>query len=144
MNSVLNGITKYTLALYFLLLPVFFLPITNDLFELNKSLIIVLFGITWLILLAVKNFRSKSLDLTTSYLFVPTLILVVAYLISSVFSISTSYTLWGFYGFLANSLPMIIMLLFLPVLMSSLVESKDQLKHVWVFLTAGLFITVQN
>jgi O-antigen ligase len=142
MNSVLNGITKYTLALYFLLLPVFFLPITNDLFELNKSLIIVLFGITWLILLAVKNFRSKSLDLTTSYLFVPTLILVVAYLISSVFSISTSYTLWGFYGFLANSLPMIIMLLFLPVLMSSLVESKDQLKHVWVFLTAGLFITV--
>lgn len=142
MTTVLNSITKYSLALYFLLLPLYFLPITFDILEMNKTIFIMVFALFWLVILALLNFTKKSLNLTSSYLFVPTVALLLVYLASSVFSISTSYTLWGFYGFLSNSLPAIVLLLLLPILISSIVDNKSQLKLVLPALVTGLFAVV--
>jgi tetratricopeptide (TPR) repeat protein len=139
MTSVLNTVSKYSVGLYFLLLPLFVLPVTYDLVDINKSIFIAFFACFWLVLIAVKNFTKPSLKLTASYLFLPTVLLISSYLISSVFSVSTSYTLWGFYGFLSNSLPLVILILMLPLLISSVVESKKNLAPTWLFLSVGLF-----
>jgi|GEM_PF-6566755 len=142
MTSVLKSITKYSLALYFLLLPLYFLPFTFDILEMNKTIFIMVFALFWLVILALINFTKKSLNLTSSYLFVPTIALLLVYLASAVFSISTSYTLWGFYGFLSNSLPAIILLLLLPIIISSIVDSKSQLTLVVPSIVTGLFAVV--
>lgn len=134
--------SNYSVILFCLLFPVFYLPFTYDLFELSKSVLIVIFSLWFLVLLGVNSILKKSFLVASSYLALPAVLLVISYLISAVFSYSTTYSMWGVYGFLGNSLPVILATTLLVISIPSLVTDKYTVKKALMALSISMFVVV--
>lgn len=138
----LTTTSNYSVILFCLLFPVFYIPFTYDIFELSKSVLIVVFSLWFLILLGINSLLKKSFLVASSYLALPAVLLVIGYLISGVFSYSTTYTMWGVYGFLGNSLPVIMASILLVISVPSLIDDKYTVKKAFNALSLSMFIVV--
>ena len=139
-NLPIENISSKLLYLLLFLLPIYFLPLTFDVVELNKSILLVIFSILFLILLTIKSYYSKRIDFTLSYLTFPLCFLLFSFFLSAVFSVSTSYSLWGFYGSLSNSLPIIFLLILLAINLPSIISSYNDVKNAPFYFLIGLFL----
>lgn len=138
----LTQISDYSVVFFVTLFPIYFLPFTYDLFELNKSTFIVAFSIWFLLLIGVKSLVNKSLIITTSYLLLPIALILLSYLLAGVFSYSTSYSLWGIYGFLGNTLPVLLATSILVISIPTLVSNQYVVKKAIIGLSVSFFIVV--
>lgn len=141
----IQKIANASVLVFVALFPIYFSPLTFDMYELNKSLLIVVFGMWFLILLALQSLAQKSFKITTSYLSLPLVLLGIAYILAGIFTISNQYSFWGFYGYLSNSLPVILFAISLTFTIPTLVSSKKQAKNIYTaFLVSILFVLVTS
>lgn len=139
-----HSISVFIIKLFFITLPVFLLPFTFDILELNKSLLILLVSLLLLITLAIKSVKQGEFKLSVGYMTLPLAIMLVATAISFAFSSSTNYSLWGLYGSLSNSFPILFALILLPKLISTHLEKKEDVKDVTFFMLLGFGIVFMH
>jgi len=87
-----------------LLTPLFFLPISFDFFDFNKTALFYSFASLSFVLYAVKMVASKTLYLKRSFLDLPLLCLLITFSVSSFFSENKYYSLIGTQGSFEYSL----------------------------------------
>jgi tetratricopeptide (TPR) repeat protein len=105
MQKILNLLVKYSIYALVFLLPLFFLPFNYEAFEFNKQYLLFFLttfaGISWLIKMVVFDkevrFRKTPLDL-----FILAFLLIAV--LSAVFSIDKTSSLYGFYGRFSDGL----------------------------------------
>ncbi|MBA7650737.1 Cell division coordinator CpoB [subsurface metagenome] len=105
MQNVLNRIIKISIYLLVFLLPLFFLPISFESFEFNKQyllfFLVSLAFFAWLV-------KMVLVDKKIRFRWTPLTFFVLAFLfiaiLSTVFSVDRSSSLFGFYGRFSNGL----------------------------------------
>lgn len=99
MRNPLNIILKASIYILVFLLPLFFLPFTVDLFDMNKTyLLIFLAGVGVLAWLGDMVFRERSLRLVRTPLDIFVLLFPAAIVLSTVFSVDKMTSWMGAYG----------------------------------------------
>ncbi|KKS31024.1 hypothetical protein A2380_02330 [candidate division WWE3 bacterium RIFOXYB1_FULL_43_24] len=99
LTLILEGISK-AIPVYILpfLVPIFFLPITTEFFELNKLTLIILSTILLTILWAIRLMLGKKIELAKSILDFPLVIFTGVYALSTVFSMNKPVSIFGSQG----------------------------------------------
>ncbi|MFH1535806.1 MAG: O-antigen ligase family protein [Patescibacteria group bacterium] len=95
---MLNKIISYSFYLLFFLTPLFWTSLNHELFEYNKMLLVYGFTViivgTWLL----KTINDKQLTLKRTPLDIPLLLFLGANILSTIFSIDTHTSIWGYYS----------------------------------------------
>ena len=97
----LNLISKFidsTVITLTFLVPIFFLPITTDFFELNKMALLVLGSLILLVLWGIKILLTKKLAISSPPLDLPILLSLAVFILSTIFSINKDASIFGTQG----------------------------------------------
>ncbi|MBI2338290.1 O-antigen ligase family protein [Candidatus Daviesbacteria bacterium] len=101
---MLNRIIPYSFYLLFFLTPLFWTSLNYELFEFNKMILVYGFTIVitgaWLL----KIINRKSLIFNRTPLDIPLLLFLGANILSTIFSIDTHTSIWGYYSRLNGGL----------------------------------------
>ncbi|KKS30756.1 MAG: hypothetical protein UU92_C0020G0014 [candidate division WWE3 bacterium GW2011_GWA1_42_12] len=99
LTVILEGVSK-AIPLYLLpfLVPIFFLPITTEFFELNKLTLIILSTILLAILWAVRLMMGHKIELAKSIIDFPLVIFTGVYALATVFSMNKTVSIFGSQG----------------------------------------------
>jgi len=99
LTFIIEGVSK-AIPLYILpfLVPIFFLPITTEFFELNKLTLIILDTILLAILWAVRLMLGQKIELAKSIIDFPLIIFTGVYALATVFSLNKSVSIFGSQG----------------------------------------------
>src|SRR3990172_5149393 len=97
LNLISKFIDSIVISLTFLV-PIFFLPIITDFFELNKMALLVLGSIIILVLWGVKILFTKKLAISSSPLDLPILLSLAVFILSTIFSINKDASIFGTQG----------------------------------------------
>lgn len=95
LEAVSKAIPVYILPF---LVPIFFLPLTTEFFEMNKLTLIILCTIILAILWAVRLMTSQKLELVKSIIDFPLVIFTAIYALATVFSINKTVSIFGSQG----------------------------------------------
>ncbi|KKS16762.1 MAG: hypothetical protein UU80_C0017G0020 [candidate division WWE3 bacterium GW2011_GWA1_41_8] len=117
------------------LMPVFFLPITSEFFEFNKFALLAVTTSVLLILWVLSMIQNKRVYVTRSVLDVGLVLVLVSFVLSSVFSVHKVSSIFGSYGRWFPSLfSFAILLAFYYVVSANL---RSSLRTVYYALIAG-------
>ena len=97
LNLINKLIDSIVISLTFLV-PIFFLPITTDFFELNKMALLVLGSLILLVLWGIKILLTKKLAISSSPLDLPILLSLAVFILSTIFSINKDASIFGTQG----------------------------------------------
>ena len=99
LTVILEGVSK-AIPLYILpfLVPIFFLPITTEFFELNKLTLIIISTILLAILWAVRLMMGHKIELAKSIIDFPLVIFTGIYALATVFSMNKTVSIFGSQG----------------------------------------------
>jgi len=97
LNLINKLIDSIVISLTFLV-PIFFLPITTDFFELNKMALLVLGSLILLVLWGIKILFTKKLAISSSPLDLPILLSLAVFILSTIFSINKDASIFGTQG----------------------------------------------
>lgn len=134
-------------AMYFVvvglafLLPTFFAPFTVEYFEFNKLALAAVVTLVLLALWAIKMLSEGKVEMTKSPLNVPILLLVVAYGVSTWFSVAKFVSVFGSYGRWNTSLVVMAISALLYFVITANIKSKDQIKDVMKFFVFGTSVS---
>lgn len=95
LEAVSKAIPVYILPF---LVPIFFLPLTTEFFEMNKLTLIILCTIILAILWAVRLMTGQKLELVKSIIDFPLVIFTAIYALATVFSINKTVSIFGSQG----------------------------------------------
>jgi len=128
MQNILNKIIRWGIYALVFLMPIFFLPISSEIFEFNKQYLLF-FGssillLVWLVKMVMveKEFKFKWVPIN-----IPILIFLLVAVLSAIFSIDKSNSILGFYGRFSDglvSLASLIVLYF--VVINNVKNNKDK------------------
>ncbi len=135
-----TNISSLVLKFFALLLPFYFLPFTNDLIELNKTVLLFITVFILLGFLVYISYKRKSFVFVTSYTTLPLVLLLVSVVFSTFFSISTNYSYWGYYGSLSNTFWGYVFLVLLAFLVPLFLGKKRDVRSVTFYFLIGSFI----
>lgn len=132
------GIIEAMYGALLLLLPIFFLPFTADAFNINKSYLVLFISVVSLILFFVQVWRKGSLHLQGIKSYLPGIVLLIAALVATVFSINRNVSLFGRYGNYNSSLIFILALMIMFFVSSNIKINLIRLvKYFLIGVTAG-------
>jgi|GEM_PF-691673 len=99
LTFILDVISK-AILIYILpfLVPIFFLPLTTEFFEMNKLTLIILCTILLTIIWAVKLMIGQKLEVVKSIIDFPLVIFTAVYALATVFSINKTVSIFGSQG----------------------------------------------
>lgn len=95
LEAVSKAIPVYILPF---LVPIFFLPLTTEFFEMNKLTLIILCTIILAILWAARLMTDQKLELVKSIIDFPLVIFTAIYALATVFSINKTVSIFGSQG----------------------------------------------
>lgn len=126
----------------FIFTPLIFTPYNNELFEFNKMLLTYLLTViiagSWLI----RMVNAKKLIFKSTFLDIPLLIFFLSQIISTILSIDTHTSVWGYYSRLNGGLLSISAYLVLYWAFVSNIEKSALLKMVKVSVIGGLLVAL--
>lgn len=137
----LNKIIEYSFYLIFLLVPLYFLGNTSELFEFNKMWLT--FGLTIIIASSwiSKMIIKREWILKRTPLDIPIIIFLISQIISTIFSLDFHISLWGYYSRFNGGLFSTITYITLYYAFASNLELKQVYKSL-KFSLISAFITV--
>jgi putative inorganic carbon (hco3(-)) transporter len=140
--SYLNRIIEYSFYALFLLVPLIFTSATSELFELPKMWLT--FGLTLLITFAwgARMVFSRQIKIQRTPLDIPILIFLAAHIISTIFSLDSHVSLWGYYSRFNGGLLSIISYLLLYYAFVSNFTIKQVLNVLKISLASGLIVAL--
>lgn len=99
LTVILEGVSK-AIPLYILpfLVPIFFLPITTEFFELNKLTLIIVSTILLAILWAIRLMVGHKIELAKSIIDFPLIVFTGVYALATVFSMNKTVSIFGSQG----------------------------------------------
>jgi len=147
LTNILNKIIVYLIMGLIFLLPLFFLPWTEEWFEFNKQYLLWLVVAMRVILWAGKMFSDgKRLVLKRTPLDIPILTFLLIIFLSSLLSIDKFSSLAGFYGRFSDAWLGLLSLVFLYFVIVNIVSDRSKLKITslveLLFYSHGLVLTV--
>ena len=105
MKNILNQITKYSVYLLVFLMPLFFLPFSFEAFEFNKQyLLFFLVSLAFMAWLSKMILIDKEVRIKWSPLDIFVLVFLAVAILSAVFSVNQTSSLFGFYGRFSDGL----------------------------------------
>ncbi len=139
---MLDKIISYSFYLLFFLTPLFWTSLNHELFEFNKmflvyGLTVVIVG-TWLY----KSIEQKSLIFKRTPLDIPLLLFLGANILSTIFSIDSHTSIWGYYSRLNGGLLSIISYLLLYWAFVSNMDAEKVKTALKFGLASGLIISL--
>ncbi len=136
-NNKYNSMIKVILYLLAFLIPIFFLPITLEPFEFNK--IYLATGLTGIMLIiwGIKVIAEKKLEIAKTSLLTPGVLLMTSVIVSTVFSIDKTSSIFGASGRWFPSLNANITLGILYIIISTFIKEKHEIKNILMSFLAG-------
>lgn len=120
-----NDITKYSIFTLVFLLPLFFLPLTADIFDFNKQALLLLLSFTALFSWMIKVLISGNLSLNINKTHIVVLIFFFIYLAAAVFSQDKNGSFWGWPRLVSESFFTLIGLAVLYFIISNIFSKKE-------------------
>lgn len=94
-GQALEKIGRLSVYLSVFLIPIFFLPWTNDILDFNKQALFLVLAFLGLVCWLIKTLTSSKLEINTSFLNLSVIILLLASLLSAFLSLFSSASFWG-------------------------------------------------
>ena len=134
---------KYILVALAFLMPVFFLPITSEAFEFNKLVLMIALTSASLVLWALQVISEKEIKIAKTRLVTPGLLLTGVIILSSIFSIDKTSSIFGESGKWYPSLISFLTLgAFYLVLTSNIKERADIKSIIYSFFSGATVATL--
>ena len=111
--EIINKALKWLYILLFSITPLIVLPVTSELFEFNKIIVIYFLTVLVFFFWSLKSILSRKLTIKKSFLDIPLLIFLASQVLSTVFSIYKQTSIFGYYGRFNGGLVSIIAYIFL-------------------------------
>ncbi|MEK7450941.1 MAG: O-antigen ligase family protein [Patescibacteria group bacterium] len=108
-----NKIIEYSFYAIFLLVPLAFTSVTSELFEFNKMWLTFILTILILASWATKMIIQKRIAIQNTPLDIPILLFLLSQIISTIFSLDSHTSLWGYYSRFNGGLLSIVSYIFL-------------------------------
>src|SRR3989344_3279756 len=139
---MLDKILTYSFYLLFFLTPLFWTSLNHELFEFNKMFLT--YGFTVIIVGAwlLKIINHKSLIINRTPLDIPILLFLGANVLSTIFSIDTHTSIWGYYSRSNGGLLSIICYTLLYFAFTSNITRDQALKVLKMGLWGGLIVAL--
>jgi O-antigen ligase len=135
--SILENTAVFlTTALAFLMIT-FFLPLTTEFFEFNKLALLSVVTLLLVLILGAKVVMGQPLNFLKSSIDFPLVLLLVAFLVSTVFSIDKTSSVWGAQGRWFPSLFAMLVVAFFYYLAAPNFSTARSIKMVLVGIIAG-------
>lgn len=128
--------------LLFLVTPLFFTPLNNELFEYNKMMLV--YAITTIICGAwlIRMVQLKQFLLKRTPLDIPILLFLISQLLSTVFSIDPHTSVWGYYSRSNGGLLSIFSYTLLYYALISNLDKTEALKTMKAALVGGVLVSL--
>ncbi|MBU1952744.1 hypothetical protein KKC62_00820 [Patescibacteria group bacterium] len=97
-SRILEKVSNIVPVLMAFLVPIFFLPTSTEFFSFNKFALITVVVILLILIWALKTITGKKIEIIESMIDTPLLILVGVVVLSTVFSVSKTNSIWGTQG----------------------------------------------
>ncbi|MBI2022770.1 hypothetical protein HYS97_02895, partial [Candidatus Daviesbacteria bacterium] len=135
-------ILRWSFYLLFFLTPLIFTPLNNELFEYNKMMFVYLLTsiitITWLI----KMIQEKTLLIKRTPLDIPLMLFLASQILSTIFSIDTHTSIWGYYSRSNGGLLSIISYILLYYAFVSNFDKEQVIRFIKATLFGGLLVAL--
>lgn len=138
-SIVLKKIIQVIILLLVFIFPLYFLPFTSDIFEFNKQFILISISLILLLIWSFKMVIDKRITIRRSPFDLPLLLILLVFILSTIFSQNRLISIIGLSGSLHWNLIEVICLYFFYYITTSNLESKN-LTKVILFLTTSIFI----
>ena len=137
-TKLLNGITKFCLFLAVFLIPVFYLPFTDEKLELNKYFLLYFLVFVSLLCWLGRSILKKNFEIKRTPLDIPLLAIWVLYFLASLLSQDKFLSFFGDFSFLGLSFfGLTVFLLFYFLIVQNLSKISQILGAVYLFLLGG-------
>lgn len=138
-----NRIISRSLRLAIFLTPLFFVPLTFDFFEFNKTwLVLFLVTVAWLAWLAKVILVEKKIVFRKTPLETSLLLFTIATFLSALFAIDKLSAFWGYYGrFSDGFLFLISLIIFVLLLVNNPLRSLRPENLLKIFLWSSALVT---
>jgi len=140
--NILQKASKDLIYLLVFFLPIFFLPLTMDPLDFNKQ---ILFGILIFIALifwAARIFFSPKLKINFSFLNLPILISLFVYFLSTIFSLSSRESFFGFPLNVSEGFLTLLLFVIFYFLVSNLFKKEEVFGLFFSLLISAFFLTI--
>jgi len=137
-------VSKFLIYFLVFLLPIFFLPFTADPSNFNKQFLIGIFLNFALIFWLIKVFVSGKIELNLNFFNIPVLIFLLIYAISTVFSLCSK---GSFFGFPLNTSQGFLTLFYFCLfyfLVSNNFSEEEIFRLLFLFLTSAFFLSISS
>ena len=146
--KILSKIYKNSLYLLVFLIPLWFLPITQDILSIQKQALLIVLVFMALIAWLAKGVSQQELNIRISWLHVPVLAVLLTIAISTVFSLWRYGSFWGWPLNVSDSFLTILFFALLYFLISNVIEEdKEIIKLFFVFalslVISGIYTILQ-
>jgi len=140
--SICNKIVEYSFYVLFLFVPLIFTNITSELFELNKMWLT--WGLTILVACAwfTKMVLTRTFKIQRTPFDIPLFIFLVSQLISTIFSLDTRVSFWGYYSRFNGGFLSLFSYIFLYFAFVSNLEKRHALRIIYISLIAGIAVVL--
>lgn len=133
---ILNKILRIIPLIISALMPVFFLPVTTEFFEMNKLALLTVGTIIMVIALIMKIVSGDKIQLVKSTMDLPLWAFGLVMILATVFSINKTASIYGGYGRWFPSLLSFLAMLAYFYLSTSVFDSKQHIKNA-IYLMLG-------
>ena len=139
----LNLVIKVLLWAAVFALPLFFMPNTPSVLELNKQVLLVgLLGIAFLVWVGSMAVKSQ-IKFRANFIFIPIFVFLIVMGMSTAFADYTSQSMWGFFGGEARSfITLVFFVSFFVLFVNNVRTRKDILITLYVALASGFLAVV--
>jgi len=122
-----DKIAKISIYLFVFLAPLFFLPLTLNSLDFNKQILFLLLIFIALIAWILKILASGKFEINLSFLNVPVLIFLLVYGLSTIFSLSSYGSFWGWPLNISAGFLTLLFSVFLYFLIANLLTKKREI-----------------
>ncbi len=140
--SICNKIIEYSFYGLFLFVPLFFTNVTSELFELNKMWLT--WGLTIVIAIAwfTKMTIARTFKIQRTPFDIPLLLFLLSQLISTIFSLDSRVSFWGYYSRFNGGFLSLFSYIFLFYAFISNLEKRHALRLIYISIIAGLIVVL--
>ncbi|MFH1620509.1 MAG: tetratricopeptide repeat protein [Patescibacteria group bacterium] len=148
LSGFLEALTNYCLYLTVLLVPIWFLPVTLDVLELNKQTLLVILMMIALITWLGRSILRREFKLSRSWIHIVVTLFAVGYLVTSLFSQDRYLSLVGNFGQMQWAFSTVMAFVVMYLLIVNVVRDTARLYSLLLTflassLIAGLFGLLQ-
>jgi tetratricopeptide (TPR) repeat protein len=139
----LNLVIKILLWTVIFVLPLFFVPNTPSVLELNKQILLVgLVGVAFLVWVGSMAVKSQ-IKFRANFIFVPIFVFLLVMGISTIFADYSTQSMWGFFGGEGRAFITLVFFVAFFVLFVNIIKSrKDIVTTLYVALVSGFLVVI--